>query len=101
MIISNLKHGYSKVFDHCAREIRLKKMTRSMGLRMIKKYHNVKPKDINLFLNWLGVSDKWFLKEISKFNSFKKGRFEKRFLSLSKKGPERKNYLINRGWNEL
>ena len=37
-------------------------MTRSMGLRMIKKYHNVKPKDINLFLNWLGVSDKWFFK---------------------------------------
>ena len=99
--IKFLKHGYSKVFDHCAREIRLKKMTRSMGLRMIKKYHNVKPKDINLFLNWLGVSDKWFLKEISKFNSFKKKENLKNdLLSLSKKGSERKNYLINRGWNE-
>ena len=76
-------------------------MTRSIGLRMIKKYHNVKPKDINLFLNWLGVSDKWFLKEISKFNSFKKKENLKNdLLSLSKKGSERKNYLINRGWNE-
>ena len=35
--IKFLKHGYSKVFDHCVREIRLKKMTRSMGLRMIIK----------------------------------------------------------------
>ena len=39
-------------------------MTRSHGIKLIKKYINKKPKDLNLFLNWLGVSQNWLYKEI-------------------------------------
>ena len=99
--IKYLKHGYSKVYDHCAREIRLKKISRSQGFKIIKKYKNTKPKDIGLFLNWLGVTEKWFFKEIEKFNSFKKKEeLKKDLLTVRTKGLRDKNYLINRGWDE-
>lgn len=99
--IKYLKYGYSKVHDHCTREIRLKKISRSKSLKIIKKYKNIRPKDINLFLNWLGVTEKWFLKEISKFNFFKKKKeLKKDLLHTNCKDLRNKNYLINRGWDE-
>ena len=44
-----LKYGYSKVTDHASREIRLKRMTRETGIKMVEKYTNRYPKDLNLF----------------------------------------------------
>ncbi|HLC90245.1 MAG TPA: N-acetyl sugar amidotransferase [Candidatus Nanoarchaeia archaeon] len=55
--IKFLKYGYGKVTDHVCREIRLKRMTREEGIDLIKKYSNIPPKNIHLFLDWLGITE--------------------------------------------
>jgi N-acetyl sugar amidotransferase len=58
--IKYIKHGYSKIVDHVCREIRLKKITREEGLELIEKYICVKPKNLFLFLNWIGMTENSF-----------------------------------------
>ncbi len=58
--IKFIKHGYGKVFDHATREIRLKRLTRDQGISLIKKYGFRQPQNLNLFLNWLGISENSF-----------------------------------------
>lgn len=56
-LIKFRKHGYGKVVDHACREIRLRRMTREQGLAFVEKYRDVAPKDVPLFLDWLGMSE--------------------------------------------
>lgn len=56
-VIKNIKHGYSKVFDHASREIRLKRMTREQGIELVRRYQFVECRDSSLFTQWLGISD--------------------------------------------
>ncbi|RYZ23476.1 MAG: N-acetyl sugar amidotransferase [Chitinophagaceae bacterium] len=58
--IKYIKHGYGKVTDHIAREIRLRRMTREQGAELIEKYTTREPKNLKLFLDWLGVSENSF-----------------------------------------
>ena len=58
--IKFLKHGYSKVFDHACREIRLRKMTRQKAIELVKEHMTQKPKNIKLFFEWLGVTESGF-----------------------------------------
>ena len=58
--IKFLKHGYGKVVDHAVREIRLRKMTREEGIKLVEKYINKKPKNLKLFLDWLGIKESSF-----------------------------------------
>ena len=57
-----LKLGYGKVTDHASREIRLKRMTRREGIEMVRKYSEVVPDDIEIFLDWLGMNRDEFMK---------------------------------------
>lgn len=65
--VKYLKYGYGKVSDHVARDIRLKRLTKSEGLNLIKEYLEVKPKSLSVFLDWLGISEKKFLDHIEPF----------------------------------
>tara|TARA_A100001015_G_C14990838_1_gene713859 strand:- start:346 stop:1671 length:1326 start_codon:yes stop_codon:yes gene_type:complete len=58
--IKFLKLGYSKVTDHASREIRLKRMTRSQGIQMVKRYSHIEPEDKQLFLDWVEMDEKVF-----------------------------------------
>jgi N-acetyl sugar amidotransferase len=58
--IKFIKHGYGKVFDHATREIRLKRLTRDQGISLVKQYGFRQPQNLNLFLNWLGISENSF-----------------------------------------
>ena len=58
--IKYCKHGYGKVTDHASREIRLRRMTREQGLDLIKQYSLNKPINLNLFLDWIGISESGF-----------------------------------------
>jgi N-acetyl sugar amidotransferase len=58
--IKYIKHGYGKVLDHACREIRLRRMTRDIGIELIKKYQPVVPKNLYLFLKWLGITENAF-----------------------------------------
>jgi hypothetical protein len=55
-----LKWGYSKVMDHACREIRLKRLTREEGIGLVEKYLGVMPRDLPLFLNWMGMGESEF-----------------------------------------
>jgi len=58
--IKDLKHGYTKVVDHACREIRLGHLTRTEAIILVKYYQSKKPKNIELFLKWLGVKQTAF-----------------------------------------
>lgn len=62
--IKFLKWGYGKVTDHACREIRLKRMTREEGIEMVRKYQDLKPNDLPLFLKWVGMSVDDFYQQI-------------------------------------
>jgi N-acetyl sugar amidotransferase len=58
--IKYIKHGYGKVTDHACREIRLKRLTREEAITLVKEYQYKKPKNLDQFLSWLGISDNAF-----------------------------------------
>jgi N-acetyl sugar amidotransferase len=58
--IKFIKHGYGKITDHVCREIRLKRLSREEGIRIIKEYENRKPKNLKLFLDWIGMTENGF-----------------------------------------
>ncbi len=58
--IKFIKHGYGKVVDHVTREIRLRKITREEGVQLVNAYISTPPKNLNMFLEWLGISERSF-----------------------------------------
>ena len=65
--IKMIKHGYGKVSDHVAREIRLKRMTYEEGADKVNSYKSKKPKDLNLFLDWIEMDETEYYSIINKF----------------------------------
>ena len=55
--IKVIKHGYGKVVDHACREIRLRSMSRAMGIKLVKKHMVAKPRNVKLYLDWLGITE--------------------------------------------
>lgn len=55
-----LRLGYGKVTDHACREIRLRRMTREQGIDMVRRYAEVKPQDLGLFLDWAEMDEAEF-----------------------------------------
>jgi N-acetyl sugar amidotransferase len=62
--IKFLKWGYGKVSDHASREIRLKRLTREEGIALVRKYQNIVPSDLPLFLQWIDMSAREFYSQI-------------------------------------
>lgn len=58
--IKYIKLGYGKVTDHVCREIRLKRLTREDAVHFVKEYQYKRPKNIDQFLSWLGISHNAF-----------------------------------------
>jgi N-acetyl sugar amidotransferase len=65
--IKFIKYGYGKVTDHVCREIRLKRLTREEGIDLVAKYSQVYPNDINLFLQWIDMTENAFFSYIDNF----------------------------------
>lgn len=65
--IKFLKYGYGKITDHASREIRWGRLSRDEGIKLVEKYQNIIPKDIKLFTQWLGISEKELFDAIDKF----------------------------------
>ena len=51
-----IKWGYGKVTDHATREIRFGRLRREEGIALVRKYQEVEPADLQLFLEWIGMS---------------------------------------------
>lgn len=63
------KHGFSKVSDHVAREIRLKRLTVETGLKYILEYTKKIPNDIQHISDWLEIDKNEFYRTANKFKS--------------------------------
>ena len=55
-----IKIGYGRGTDHSNYEIRLGNMTRSQGIEMVRKYDHVRPRDLDRWLNYVGMSPEEF-----------------------------------------
>ena len=58
--IKTLKWGYGKVTDHVNREIRLKRLSREDGQKLITQFKDIKPVFTRQFMDWLGVTENAF-----------------------------------------
>jgi N-acetyl sugar amidotransferase len=58
--IKYIKHGFGKVTDHASREIRLRRMTREIGIDLVKQYSPLRPTNLPLFLDWIGITENSF-----------------------------------------
>ena len=55
-----VKQGYGRVVDHACREIRLRRMTRAEGVEMVSRYMSLPPRNLQLFLDWIGMTENAF-----------------------------------------
>jgi N-acetyl sugar amidotransferase len=55
-----LKFGYAKVVDQAVREIRLRRISREEGMAMVKQFLLKKPKNLQHFLDWIGITEHSF-----------------------------------------
>ena len=63
--IKFLKYGFGKVSDHASRDIRLKRITREEGVRLVSQYQDIKPSDLPVFLEWIDMSEEEFMNYIN------------------------------------
>ncbi len=75
--IKFLKYGYSKVNDHVARDIRLKRLDRFQGLELINKYLEKTPTSLKKFLDWAEIDENFFYTAVDKFRDKKVWRKDK------------------------
>lgn len=59
-----LKFGYGRATDDASNEIRHGRMTREEGIEMVKKYDHVRPSDLDIFLKFVGMTEKEFLDSV-------------------------------------
>jgi hypothetical protein len=67
--IRYLKYGFSKVSDHAARDIRLKRLTIETARDYILDYTFKKPSEVEILCDWLGISVSKYLAIIEKFRN--------------------------------
>ena len=69
--IKYLKFGYGKVVDHGTREIRLGRMERSVGLGLVRKYIERVPDDLEVLLDWIGITEGTFYQQVDRHRDTK------------------------------
>ncbi|MBU0764020.1 MAG: N-acetyl sugar amidotransferase, partial [Bacteroidetes bacterium] len=55
-----LKFGYGRTTDDASTEIRHRRMTREQGIDMVMKFDPARPKDLDLMLQFLGITENEF-----------------------------------------
>lgn len=59
-----LKFGYGRCTDDASTEIRHGRMTREEGIEMVHRYDHVRPTDLDIYLKFMGMTEKEFLEAI-------------------------------------
>ncbi len=59
-----LKFGYGRATDDASMEIRHGRMTREEGIEMVKTYDHVRPSDLDVYLNWVGMTEDEFMEAV-------------------------------------
>ena len=64
--IKFIKWGYGKVSDHASREIRLKRLTRTEGIQLVRSFQWQQPQHQHLFFDWIDLNPDTFKSMIDK-----------------------------------
>ncbi|MBD3165210.1 N-acetyl sugar amidotransferase [bacterium] len=56
-----LKFGYGRATDDASTEIRHGRMTREEGIEMVRQYDANRPRSLDTYLDWMGISEQEFL----------------------------------------
>lgn len=67
--LRHLKYGFSKVSDHAARDIRLKRLTVETAREYILDYSVKRPSEIEMLCDWLGITVSKFDTVAAKFKN--------------------------------
>ena len=59
-----LKFGYGRATDDAATEVRQQRMTREQAIEMVAKYDHVRPSDMDIFLEAVGLTEEEVIKMI-------------------------------------
>jgi imidazoleglycerol phosphate synthase cyclase subunit len=52
-----IKFGYGRCTDHACKDIRAGRMTRDEAIELVKRYDHVKPRDLQRWLDYVGMSE--------------------------------------------
>lgn len=55
-----IKFGYGRGTDHACKDIRDGYMSREQGIAMVRKYDQVRPSDLDFWLDYVGRTEEWF-----------------------------------------
>lgn len=55
-----IKFGYGRATDHACKDIRAGLITREQGIRLVRRYDHVKPRDLGRWLIYVGMSESEF-----------------------------------------
>jgi len=58
--LKSLKFGYGRGTDHASLEIRSHRMTREEGIELVRAYDHVRPRTLDLYLEFLGLTEDEF-----------------------------------------
>ena len=114
------KHGYGKVLDHACREIRHGRIEKATGIMLVSEYSHQTPENLDLFREWLGMSERGLWMIIKSIGSIKdldyveKSRSDKslsnkmslknhfgdmlRYHSTYSRGERRRHVLFGKGY---
>ena len=76
-LLKYVKFGYGRATDHASRDIRLDKMTRNEGIKMVKKYDHIVSDDLYHWLDYVSMKEEEFWKIADTFrqkNVWKKSK---------------------------
>ncbi len=69
--IKYIKWGYGKITDHTSREIRWGRLSKKEAINLVKKYQDIKPKDTQLFLDWIKMSEEELFTTLDNFRDLR------------------------------
>jgi len=71
-----IKFGYGRCTDHVCKDIRAGRMTRNEGIELVRRYDHVKPRDLNRWLDYVGMTEDEFDRIADTFRDQRVWRWE-------------------------
>jgi hypothetical protein len=76
-LLKFIKFGYGRASDHASKDIRTGYMTREEGIEMVRRYDHVVSKDLDYWLEYVGMSAREFWETADRFRDKRVWRVEK------------------------
>ena len=75
-LLKFIKFGYGRCTDHASKDIRNGHINREKGVELVKKYDHVVSKDLDFWLDYVGMKKNYFGKQQTSFEILEYGLLE-------------------------